>query len=231
MITEQYFRNKIRKYYISNGRDFFWRHKKLTPFQVMLTELFLKKTRAETVEKHVFNFLKEFPSSEKILQCKNSVLLKKVLPLGLGRQRITALKKATLYLKNYLRNRLSSNIKEISKIPYIGLYTANAIICFGFNKRSPILDVNASRIISRFFSIRNDLDLRDNVELQDKARKLLPRNGFKEYNWGLLDIGAMICKTRPFCFKCSLQRRCQYCLSKSDQSTRKDLKERRFINR
>lgn len=210
MIIEQYFRDKVRKYYASNGRKFFWRQNRLTPFQVMITELFLKKTRAENVDKHVYGFLKEFPTNEKLLCCNERVLFRKVRRLGLGRQRTTALKKISSYMKEYSGGHLPSTIDEISKIPHIGLYTANATMCFGFNKRFPILDVNTSRIISRFFSIRNNLDLRDNAELQDKAKKLLPRNDFKEYNWGLLDLGAMICKSKPLCPECPLKNYCKY---------------------
>jgi len=217
MKSEQYFRHKVKDYYKLNGRKFFWRQKKLTPFQVMITEFFLKKTKAETVEKYIFKFLKEFPNSRRILQCKNSILLKKVQPLGLGQQRTRALKKATSYLKNHLGNRFPSNIEDISKIPYVGLYTANATMCFGFNKRSPILDVNISRIISRYFSIRNNIDLRDNAKLQDKARELLPRYGFKEYNWGLLDLGAAICKSKPLCYKCTLMAKCSYYLNRNNR--------------
>lgn len=220
MKNEQYFRDKVKGYYKSNGRIFFWRYKKLTPFQVMITELFLKKTRAETVEKYVYGFLKEFPSSAKILRCKSLVLSKKVKPLGLGRQRTTALKKASSYIKNRLGNCLPQDLDEISKIPYVGLYTANATMCFGFNKRLPILDINTSRIIARFFSIRNNLDLRNNVELQDKSKELLPRNRFKEYNWGLLDLGATICKSKPLCYKCTLRTKCNYYLNRIKQGSR-----------
>jgi A/G-specific adenine glycosylase len=220
MKTEQFFRNRVKEYYARFGRDFFWRSGNLTPYQIMITELFLKKTRAENVEKHVLGFLKEFPTYKKILQCKRNALYRKVQGLGLGRQRTVALKEIAIYVNKKFSGRLPEDINEISEIPHVGPYIANATMCFGLNKRSPILDVNTSRIISRFFSIRNNLDLRDNVELQDKAKELLPRNGFKEYNWGLLDLGAGICKSKPLCYKCTLRTKCNYYLNRTNQRSR-----------
>jgi A/G-specific adenine glycosylase len=229
MKTEQFFRNKVKEYYTRFGRDFFWRSGNLTPYQIMITELFLKKTRAENVEKHVFGFLKEFPTYKKILQCKKSTLYRKVQGLGLGRQRTVALKEIAIYVNKKFSGRLPEDINKISEIPHVGPYIANATMCFGLNKRSPILDINTSRIISRFFGLNNDVDLRNNSELQDKASEVLPRRRFKEYNWGLLDLGSSTCKANPLCQNCLLKIHCNYYRQHSleyKQSTKKGLKKR-----
>jgi len=208
MQKEQYFRNKVKQFYLYKGRNFFWRKKKLTPYQFMIIELFLKKTRAETVDKKAYEFVKLYNKNNKILREPTDEIFKQVVIFGLGKQRTKALKEISRYLDKNHNNKLPENIKELENIPFIGIYSSNAILCFGFNKRVPILDVNTSRIISRFFSIKLTSDLRNNRHLQDKAKDIIPRKGFKEYNWGLLDFGAIICKSRPLCDICPLNRKC-----------------------
>lgn len=206
----QYFRNRVKIFYYSNKRNFFWRREKLSPFQNLITELFLKKTRAETVDKRGISFIKEYRSPEKIFKEQRAKIFKKVAFLGLGNQRTKALKEISRYICWNFNGRLPCNLAEIESIPHVGLYIANATSCFGFNKRVSILDVNSSRIISRFFDIDSRKDIRDNKELQEKARELLPRKAFKEYNWGLLDLGALVCKPRPLCKECPLRKGCGY---------------------
>ncbi|MGB2727605.1 MAG: DNA (cytosine-5-)-methyltransferase [Halobacteriota archaeon] len=207
-MENRYFRKKILDFYKQNKRKFFWRTEDLEPFQVMTTELFLKKTKAETVEKYMHTFIKKYNSNIKLREAKESEIFNKISRLGLGKQRTRALKEISSYIHENFNDNLPDKAENLLEIPHVGLYVTNATICFGFNKRSPILDVNTSRIISRFFNIDNNKDLRDNKELQDMVKKLLPRKNFKEYNWGLLDLGALVCKTKPLCDKCPLVKKC-----------------------
>jgi len=210
MTRNQYFRDKVKRYYVSNGRDFFWRRDKLTPFQILITELFLKKTRAETVEKYMYDFVKKFRNNKKFLIARKNYILKQVLPLGLGNQRAGALLQIRAYIHENLNDTIPPDVTLLMKIPHVGLYIANATLCFAFDIPSPVIDVNTSRIISRFYSIDNTSDLRENHELQKMAIELLPRENIKKYTWGLLDIGATLCKTEPVCLNCLLRRKCDY---------------------
>jgi len=118
----------------------------------------------------------------------------------------------TSYVTENYGGKIPIDLSKIASIPHVGLYISSATACFGFNQRVPILDVNISRIISRVFSINGKRDLRDNKALQAKAQELVPRQGFKEYNWGLLDLGALVCKPRPLCKRCPLKSKCDYYL-------------------
>ncbi|MCK5040149.1 MAG: hypothetical protein KAR87_04235 [Candidatus Aenigmarchaeota archaeon] len=210
MIENTYFRKKILDFYSLNKRDFFWRREDLEPFQVMITELFLKKTKAETVDKYMYPVIIEYSSNIKLHRASYSEIFNKISRLGLGKQRTRGLKEISNYIHKNFNDNLPGEIESLLEIPHIGLYVTNATLCFGFNKRAPILDVNTSRIISRYFHIDNIKDLRDNKEIQDKTNEILPRKNFKEYNWGLLDFGALVCKTKPSCDKCPLTKKCVF---------------------
>ena len=227
MIENTYFRKKILDFYRQNKRDFFWRMEDLEPFQVMMIELFLKKTKAETVDKYMYSFIKEYNSNIKLHRANDSEIFNKISMLGLGKQRTRGLKEISNYIHENFNDNLPDEIESLLEIPHIGLYVTNATMCFGLNKRAPILDVNTSRIISRYFHIDNIKDLRDNKEMQDKVKELLPRKNFKEYNWGLLDLGALVCKTKPSCGKCPLAKKCAF--YQNSVKTKRD-KQSLYIN-
>ena len=217
MAEKQYFRNHIKRFYSTNGRTFFWRKRKLPAFQVLIVELFLQKTRAENAENIISQFIKEYPSNQKLYIARKKTIFRKISRLGLGNQRSKALRNISLYLHAHHRDRIPKDINDLRKIPNIGMYIANAIMCFAFGKRYPLLDVNTSRIISRFFSINNHVDLRRNSELYNQSQKLVPYKHIKEYHWGLLDLGALFCRTKPICCKCPLKRKCSYFINTSKE--------------
>lgn len=208
MKKEQFFRETVKTYYDKNKRDFFWRQKGLEPYQIFITEILLKKTKAETINKYMFPFINEYHNNQRLYKETKKILTKKIYKLGLVNQRSKALKEISKYIHFNYDDVLPNNLDKLIKIPHVGFYTANATLCFGFHKKSPVLDVNTSRIISRYFSIDNTSDLRINKELQLKAIELLPRKKYKEYNWGLFDLGALTCKPKPLCDKCPLSYKC-----------------------
>ena len=210
--NNRYFRNQIRKYYYANKRCFYWRENQLNPFQVLVTELFLKKTKAETVDRYGWLIIKKYSSSKKILNASDEDIFKNISLLGLGNQRTRALKIISSYVESNFDGKVPGEPQALINIPHVGSYIANATACFAFNKRVPVIDVNSSRIISRYFSLSNDKDVRNNIPLHVKAKELLPRGNYKEYNWGLLDLGAMVCKTGPLCSQCLLRKRCYYAI-------------------
>jgi A/G-specific adenine glycosylase len=207
---EQYFRNQIKKYYKKNGRKFFWRKHNVNHFQILLVELFLKKTKAEIVEKHGITFVKKYTDNHKIFLTNKNKIYNSIKMLGLANQRTRAIKIISEYIHKEHNDKVPRDFETLINIPYIGNYTASAIMCFAYDERYHVLDVNSSRIISRYFSIENNKDIRNNSELKTKALDIMPRKDFKEYNWGLLDLGAVICKKNPDCDNCPLNKKCDY---------------------
>ena len=128
-------------------------------------------------------------------------------PLGLQKQRRNALKQiAEIILSEYSGN-IPSNEKMLLSLPHIGQYSTNAILCFNYGIRKPIVDVNVARVITRFFGIPMPKDIR-NEKLWELAEKLLPEKDFINYNYGLLDLGGLICKKSPLCNSCFLDNIC-----------------------
>ena len=56
------FRSRLLKWYKSNGRHFPWRNKSASIYKVIVAEILLQRTRAETVEVFYRDFIRLFPS-------------------------------------------------------------------------------------------------------------------------------------------------------------------------
>lgn len=188
-----------------NTRDFFWRKDKLSLFQYVMIELLLQKTRAENAESVIHKFVCTYENPRDILQEKKQKLLSVIRPIGLQNQRL----KSILEISKYFHENKKPNFNK-DKIYGVGQYIKNAVNCFYFNKKVPILDTNTSRIISRIFKIDNNKDLRRNNDLLKVARKMLPGRNYKKFNWILLDFGSIVCKAKPKCPACPIKNYCNY---------------------
>lgn len=205
-----FFTEKILKFYLENSRSFFWREKKFNPFQILITELFLQRTRAETVDSKARDFIKRYSSPEHILSDSEKDIYDQVKDLGLGRRRTQALKEIAKYIHKELNGKIPQNKDKLLGIPHVGKYIANAVLCFTYNQKVEIIDSNVERVFGRYFGIEIVDRKKEREELEMLAKKLLPKKKIKDYNWGLLDFAALICTVKPKCNICSLNSRCQY---------------------
>ena len=100
-------------------------------------------------------------------------------------------------------------------IPFVGRYTASAVLCFSMEQRIPVVDTNILRLFSRFYGIRLGTDNRRSPDAWKIAQELLPNepSRAKRHNYGILDFCAAVCKPRgpecqicPLCEDCSAPR-------------------------
>jgi A/G-specific adenine glycosylase len=133
--------------------------------------------------------------------------------IGYNKIRSQQLKEISNYILNKYNNGLPSTLEELKSIPYVGSYTAGAILCFVYNVRAPMVDSNVVRIISRLFmrSLQKKPSIR---KIEETVEQLIPKKRFKKFNLSLLDLGATVCIPRkPNCPICPLQSVCDYALS------------------
>ncbi|GAH00814.1 unnamed protein product, partial [marine sediment metagenome] len=113
-------------------------------------------------------------------------------------------------LKNDYKKKIPDNIVDLKKLEGIGNYSANAILCFGFNQRRPLLDSNFIRVYNRVFNITSKTKTAKNDKfLWEFSELLLPNKNFINFNYAILDLGGNICITfKPKCHICPLSKIC-----------------------
>jgi len=213
MTDEKWLVRKLLQWFKQHKRDFPWRQSKNLYF-VLLSEILLKKTRAESVNSFISDFHRKYSSPKEIQKTKLSKIAKDLKPLGLFNQRAVHLKELASDLIERFNGKVPGDKESLSSLPGVGDYTVNAVLSFCKGEPLPIIDTNTVRILMRFFSIVPiAAEARRCKTIWKTAESLIEKSEgeVKEVNLALLDLGALICKARnPSCIKCPLKVRCEF---------------------
>jgi A/G-specific adenine glycosylase len=217
---ERFFVKTLLSWFNENKREFPWRvNGKTNPYHILVAELMLKKTRADNASAVYTKFIELFPTPDSILNTSDADMESILRPLGLIKQRKKAFFSIFSKIMEIYGGKIPSQKKDLHELPYVGDYTVNAVLCFGFNKKVPIVDVNVTRICQRFFGLEAYGDPRIDTHIWELLDRIIPRNRFKEFNLALLDFGALVCKSKkPECELCTLR---ENCLTGSEKLIRK----------
>lgn len=205
----KWFQTQLGHWFELNNRKFPWRKRNCSRYQLIIAEVLLQRTKAETIATFFPFFIKQYPSWKSLSSVNKTRLKKDLKPIGLWKRRCdTLMRLSTTMAKR--GGRFPRTRGEIEKLPGVGQYIANAILMLCQDEPQPLLDVNMARVLERFFGPRKLADIRDDPYLQKLGREVLPRKRYKEFNWAILDFAAIICKAnRPECEKCFLKEKCR----------------------
>ena len=191
-------------WFYKHGRNFPWRDESgLNPYKILITEVLLQKTKAETVAKIWHEFFKAFPTIEELANSSEDRVLNIIRPLGLAYRAKRLIEIARQIVRDF-NGVISSSLDELLRLRGVGPYVASAVLCFAYGEPQPIVDSNVMRMMNRFRGFTDEKTIREYLS------KMIPKDHPREFNWALLDIAATICKPdEPNCVVCPLN---QYCL-------------------
>jgi A/G-specific adenine glycosylase len=210
---EQFLHDALLDWFVEMRRNFPWREGQIDPFVSLVTELMLQRTRAEVVAVFYPVLLEHLSTPAKILQRDRALMVRDLSALGLQDRRTDALKALASVVQEEYGGVVPPNEDKLLALSGVGPYIARAVLCFAFGKPVSIVDGNVTRVFCRFFNIENKGDNRRNKAIWEKADDTiaLDPDHVKEFNWALLDFGAMVCVPRsPGCEACCLNERCSF---------------------
>ncbi|WP_185857404.1 A/G-specific adenine glycosylase [Blattabacterium cuenoti] len=201
------FSKKIINWYKKNHRKLPWRETK-NPYHILVSEFMLQQTRVSQTIKYYLNFIKKFPSLEKLAQAEEKDVLKKWEGLGYY-SRAKYLHSFAKKLKND-KNSFPKKYQELIKYKGIGLYTGAAIASICFHEVIPAIDGNACRVFSRYFGIYNDIT---STTTKNMFRIIVSKIiDFKQpgiFNQAIMDLGSILCTPKnPKCLLCPVKDSC-----------------------
>lgn len=204
------FRRRLLAWYVVHGRRFPWRRTNEPSYRMIVAEVLLQRTRAETVAAFYSTFFRRFPSWRRLGAAQPWQLERFLRPLGLWRRRADTLVRLASAI-NARRGRLPREREEIEGLPGVGQYVANAVQLIRWRIPAPLLDVNMARVLERYFGPRCLADIRYDPYLQSLAWRLVDDGDSLSTSWAILDLGAMVCMRRlPRCGACPLRRGCSH---------------------
>ena len=192
----------ILPWYRENKRDLPWRRDK-EPYHVWLSEIMLQQTRVEAVKGYYARFLEVLPTISHLAACDDDLLHK--LWEGLGYySRVRNLKKAAVKIMEEHDGIFPGEYEAIRALPGIGDYTAGAVSSICFDRKTPAVDGNVLRVVSRILEDVTPIDLpAQKKKVNDLLKAVYPEEA-GEFTQALMELGATLCgpNWKPRCGEC-----------------------------
>jgi A/G-specific adenine glycosylase len=195
-------RARMLAWYDANARDLPWRESR-DPYRVWLSEIMLQQTRVAAVIAHYHEFLRRFPTLEKLARAREASVL--AAWSGLGYYRRARMLHATA--KVVVRERggkFPTTAEGLKELPGVGRYTAAAIASIAFGEAVAVVDGNVERVLQRL--VGRPLA---GEELWLTAERMLDRTRPGDFNQAMMELGATVCTPRgPACLTCPVVELC-----------------------
>jgi len=214
-------RKNILAWYDLHKRDLPWRTSS-DPYRVWLSEIMLQQTRVAAVIDHYQEFLRRFPTVEKLAAAREASVLAAWSGLGYYR-RARMMHAAAKVIVRELGGKFPATEKALRELPGIGRYTAAAIASIAFNEPVAVVDGNVERVLQRVAGKRLAGE-----ELWTEANRLLDANRPGDFNQAMMELGATVCTPRaPACLTCPVVGLCATRgeLAKSEKAARQKKRE------
>ncbi|HEU4449445.1 MAG TPA: A/G-specific adenine glycosylase [Gaiellaceae bacterium] len=161
-----------------HGRDLPWRHTR-APYAILVSEVMLQQTQVERVVPRWRSWLERWPSAESLAAAPLADVIREWQGLGYNRRAVSLHRAA---------RRIAADgwPDDLTELPGVGRYTADAVAAFAFGAAVLPRDTNVCRIEER------------------TGHRFGPESG-----QALMDLGATVCLARiPRCGRCPLAGGC-----------------------
>lgn len=185
------FQKKMLTWYKENGRNFPWRDTS-DPYKIMVAEFLLQKTHVRKVEEVYLKIIHKYPSINLLAKANQFDLEEIIRPLGFL-NRAERLINAAKIVETEYGGIVPDDFNKLLEIKGIGHYIATAILIFAYGDKKVVIDTNVIRILDSELEIKsNKKRPRTDKALWNTAQNLAPDKYIKEFNWALIDYGAII---------------------------------------
>jgi A/G-specific adenine glycosylase len=165
-------------WFSQNGRDLPWRRTR-DPYAILVSEVMSQQTQAERVVPHWRRWLERWPTVEELAAAPVADVIREWQGLGYNRRALALHRTAQQVAAHGWPT-------DLTELPGIGRYTADAVASFAFGRDVLPVDVNVRRVSER------------------------TRNAFSPAAaQALMDLGKSVCLARvPRCEACPLSGAC-----------------------
>jgi A/G-specific adenine glycosylase len=197
----------------ANRRKFSWRSSE-NAYDILIAEILLQRTKANQVLPVYNIFLRRFPNIYILNKTDEKEIVDVISNLGL-KKRAKGLKLLSKKIVEEFDGEIPKDKKTLLKMPFIGNYTADAILCHAFNIRTPTYDTNFARVIDRYFHLSLSKPISKDPKGYSFAKCIIRHsyNEYKQFNLSIIDFADAIClPKKPKCVFCPLNSSCYYYL-------------------
>ena len=165
-------------WYRANGRDLPWRRTR-DPYAILVSEVMLQQTQVERVVPRYVRWLERWPTAAYLAAAPRSEVIREWQGLGYNRRAVNLHRAAERIAE-------SGWPDDLTELPGVGRYTADAVARFAMEANVLPVDVNVARVLER------------------TGGSFGPASAH-----ALMDLGATVCLARvPRCGACPLADKC-----------------------
>ena len=164
----------------------------------------LQRTRADLVVPVYDDVMRRFPTAAAFASASPTEIQALLRPLG-----FTHRNRRLQTTARACRDGVPRTMPELMAVPGVGRYAATATLCFAYGRKLAVLDPTVIRLLGRLgLCTTNRSRPRDDLGMWDAAAALLPSRNARDWNYAVLDLGALVCRPRPRCPECPLLSLC-----------------------
>ena len=199
----------VVSWFRSNGREFPWRDTR-NPYHILIAEVLLRQTQANRVVGPYLHLVTTHPNPASLAEADVDGLRQWFAPLGLVRRADRLVECAHRLLRDY-GGQVPRDLRDLQSLPGIGRYSARATLCMAFDHPVPMIDEGSGRVLRRVLGLSDTSPAYSDIRLAKLVEKMLPHTHAREFNLGLIDIGAAFCHSRrPDCRGCPILSHCAF---------------------
>ncbi|HXI41698.1 MAG TPA: A/G-specific adenine glycosylase [Bryobacteraceae bacterium] len=197
----------LTDWYRRERRDLPWRGTD-DPYCILVSEIMLQQTRAQTVIPYYERFLQRFPDLSALAEAREQEVLTYWGGLGYY-SRARNLQRAARAI--VAAGQFPTDYDGIRELPGVGPYTAAAVASIAFNGPHAVVDGNVLRIIARLSDDGADIALpKTRARFQQIANQWLDGRDPGQFNQAMMELGATVCLPRtPHCLLCPVAQFCE----------------------
>ena len=170
---------RLLAWYADNRRDLPWRRTR-DPYAILVAEVMLQQTQVERVVPRYARWLERWPTPAALAAAPAADVIRAWQGLGYNRRAVSLHRAARQIAERGWPD-------DLTELPGVGRYTADAIACFAFGRDVLPVDTNVRRV-------------------QERTGKTFGSAAAQ----ALMDLGATVCIARvPRCTACPLDRDCR----------------------
>ena len=171
----------------------------------------LQQTTVKTVAPYYLDFLRRWPSVDRLADAPLQEVLKMWAGLGYYARARNLHACAQAVVQRH-GGKFPADETALRALPGIGAYTAAALAAIAFDRPHVPVDGNVERVVARLFAVGEALPAAKPA-LQQLAQTLLPQRRSGDFAQALMDLGATVCTPKnPACALCPL---CAPCLARA----------------
>jgi len=198
---------RLLAWYGGAQRDLPWRRTH-DPYAIWVSEMMLQQTQVATVIPYWQRWMERFPTVASLAEAPLDDVLQAWQGLGYY-ARARNMHRAAQVIRDLHGGIFPHIYEDVLALPGIGRYTAGAICSIAYGQDVPLVDANVIRILCRIFGVHGDpKSTAVQAELWELAESLIPAGQAREFNQAMMELGALVCESRPKCGVCPMQDLC-----------------------